>query len=138
MTALQSHRQVHGKDGAAMKFPDRDGVERQIRLIKHGDPESKVLILFAWFNTYLGISRCEILKIWKTDKFMNQCPSCSSVSLVAPRMNCEDFHDVCAAQGIDAYPTLRLYKVCFRLILRNGIGGNVKIGNKRSGEALIA
>lgn len=29
---------VHGQDGTAMKFPDRDGIERQVRLIKPGSP----------------------------------------------------------------------------------------------------
>jgi len=67
---------VHGQDGTAMKFPDRDGIERQVRLIK---------------------------------------------------LNCVDFKDVCGPQGIDAYPTLRLYKA----------DGTFSVFDGRRGEAEI-
>lgn len=67
---------VHGQGGTAMKFPDRDGVEREVRLIK---------------------------------------------------LNCVDFKDTCAPQGIDAYPTLRLYKA----------DGTFSVFDGRRGEAEI-
>ena len=38
----QTVLKVHGQDGTAMKFPDRDGIERQVRLIKPGSPGRQV------------------------------------------------------------------------------------------------
>ena len=42
LVPLTVNLKVHGQDGTAMKFPDRDGIERQVRLIKPGSPGCQV------------------------------------------------------------------------------------------------
>ncbi|CAE7637832.1 PDIL5-4 [Symbiodinium sp. CCMP2592] len=68
---------VHGKgDAPGMKFPDKDGVERPIRLIK---------------------------------------------------LNCVDFKETCVEKGIDAYPTLRLYRADGSFTVYDGRRGESEI-----------
>ncbi|CAE7827491.1 PDIL5-4 [Symbiodinium sp. CCMP2592] len=73
----QIAEKVHGKgDAPGMKFPDKDGIERPIRLIK---------------------------------------------------LNCVDFKETCVEKGIDAYPTLRLYKADGSFTVYDGRRGEAEI-----------
>ena len=73
----QIAEKVHGKgDAPGMKFRDKDGIERPIRLIK---------------------------------------------------LNCVDFKETCAEKGIDAYPTLRLYKADGSFTVYDGRRGEAEI-----------
>ncbi|CAE7237695.1 Protein disulfide-isomerase 5-4 [Symbiodinium microadriaticum] len=73
----QIAEKIHGKgDAPAMKFPDKDGIERPIRLIK---------------------------------------------------LNCVDFKETCVEKGIDAYPTLRLYKADGSFTVYDGRRGEAEI-----------